>query len=273
MAHLSQPAISLKDWEGAGAAAAERALLRAGFDAESVRRALGSARASTHAAEDLTEEQLREACGFLNEHFRNTKRDESAAVLLVSPKCAAVPKQLDLIIIPAADARGVWTVFAYEVKERMLFVSNKDADYDAVEKVVQLLQQYDGSEEGACGDADGRANGHIEDVQSLNASTAVNSVASSIVLIIALLKTWNEAHTLRGCDAGLRRFAHVDDAEESQRARSFPWNGRLLTYNEALPVVLRMALSAPDAAHEFAPDAPLPAPRKEFRYNAVFALI
>lgn len=172
---------------------------------------------------DLTDTELIDACGTLNEHFRNTKHDPSAAILCLSSKAGIVPT-LEFFVMPVKCANGVWFVFAYDLKTSLLHVSNDKIDYDTISSVVDVLVAHLGNDT------------VIGDFVSLNCDNTHNSAASSLVLLTALLKSWHHS----GTPANLDGYMAVG-CDTSQLLVS--WSGRQLSYADALPSILRAAWS------------------------------
>jgi hypothetical protein len=174
--------------------------------------------------DDLTDTELLDACGILNEHFRNQQRDPSAGVLCLSAQAGIVPS-LDFIVVPVKCPNGAWYVFAYEPKNRLLYVSNNRVEYSVVSVIVSVLQAHTGSS-------------GIRDFVSLNYDNAHNSAAASLVLMMALLKSWHR-------DASLQ---HVEDYLTGGNDTHVSWRGRHIAYADVLPGMLRAAWAAPSSA-------------------------
>jgi hypothetical protein len=232
----------------------------------------------TASAVDLTRDEVLEACGSLNEYFRNTLRDTSAAVLCVDSKPAAIPKNLEFIVIPIRNKQGVWYVFAYQAVRRLLFVSNSRVDYETVTAVLALLEEYTAAEDTQFGVAEtslGDTNRHVGDLISLNCDNTNNSGACSVAMVMALLKNWNMEHTMSDCVFNLADYLVV---EEDTSQVTVSCHGREHAYTDVLTCVLRAALcggrgTPTRSAKSSRPTRGPPATSQLCRYNDVFFLV
>jgi hypothetical protein len=169
--------------------------------------------------DDVTDAELLDACGVLNEHFRNEEHNPSAGILCLSAKAGIVPN-MDFIIVPIkCSVAGVWCVFAYESTRRLLYVSNNSVEYSTVSMVVEVLRAHTGSSD-------------MHDIVSLNCDNAHNGAAASLVLMLALLKSW-------GAGASISRVEDYITLGQDMSKHLVRCRGRQVAYADVLPSILR----------------------------------
>jgi hypothetical protein len=239
------------------------------FDAASVRRQLSvlSAAGVDMTEDDLSESELTRLLERLNVHYRRSTAGRAGAVLGVTEDAGvaardAPPEHLEFLIIPVQGETGEWVVFAYDMKDNSLHVSNSDVDFDTVLLVVTLLEDYVANEVAQ--------SVTIGDFVSLNVATAPNSRASCAALATVLFRCLHSGQLVTPLG---NAYVTASDAD----SEVFSWRYSHRNYNEVLPLALRYTAHADLAA--FGPLGQDALTQDEFQgqkkyvYNKHFALI